>query len=126
MRRFFSNLREIQANRFARWATVASFAMIALGVAGIVWQLFPAVQGEEVVPLHYNIHFGVDQVGPWWRLFVPSGIAFILTLVNALYAAHAWQRERVLAFVFTATSLLLNVFVLLHVVFIVLLNLTYA
>lgn len=121
----FGNIRYVSANRFFRIATGASFAMIALGVAGIFWQLYPLLKGQPVVPLHYNIHFGVDQVGVWWRLFVPSGIAVILTLSNALYAATVWQREKVIAYAFLVTSLLLNVFVLLHIVFIVLLNLAY-
>lgn len=125
MRRLFANLREVHANRFAKWAMVGSLVMLVLGLAIIWWRLLPLVQGEEVVPLHYNIHFGVDWVGPWWRLFVPSGIALVMTLVNALFAAHMWQRERVIAFAFIIASLLVNVFVLLHIVFITALNIAY-
>lgn len=99
--------------------------MIALGVAGMLWQLYPNVLTQQVVPLHYNIHFGVDRVGPGWRLFIPSLVAVVLTLANMLSASAMWQRERVVALAFVVASLLVNVLVLLHIVFIVLLNLAY-
>lgn len=122
----FTNIRTFSHERFFRIAAGASFAMFAVGIFLIVWQLFPKVISEHVVPLHYNIHFGVDEVGPWWRLFLPSAIALVLSIGNMLYAGRVWQRERVIAHAFMVTTLLVHLFVLLHVIFIVLLNISYA
>lgn len=125
MRKLLTHVRALHELRFFKFATMASFVLLALGVAGIFWQLYPAVVKQPVVPLHYTIHFGVDQVGPGWRLFVPSILAFVLTIANLLFAGHMWQREKVIAYAFIVTSLFVNLFTLLHIVFIVLLNLTY-
>lgn len=100
--------------------------LLLAGVLLIFFALFPEVQALRVVPLHYNIHVGVDKVGAWWQLFSPSIIAAILTLVNIIYAVKIWSREKVIAYVATVTALLVNVFVFTHLVFIVLLNVAYA
>lgn len=110
------------ALRFFRIAFGVCAVLFVGGVVGILAALFPAVTREPFVSLHYNIHFGVDAVGAWWRLFLPSGIALVLTIGNALYAARVLQREYVVAHAFAIAAILVNVFVLLHIIFIVLLN----
>lgn len=120
----FANLRDMLSLRFFRVAFGACAVLFVAGIVTILAALFPAVTQSPVVSLHYNIHFGVDAVGAWWRLFVPSGIALVLTGCNALYAARVWHREQVIAYAFAIAALLVNVFVFLHVVFIVLLNFT--
>lgn len=120
----FSNLRDMLRLRFFRLAFGACVVLFVAGVVLILAALFPAITQSPVVSLHYNIHFGVDAVGAWWRLFVPSGLALVLTVGNAMYAARIWQREQVIAYAFAVAALLVNIFVFLHIVFIVLLNFT--
>lgn len=123
---FFGNYRSLSSVRFFRLVGVASFAMFVVGVVLILWQLFPDVMVNTIVPVHYNVHFGVDQVGPWWRLFVPSAFAVAVSVGNTVFAIRAWSREQVIAYAFFVTTLLVNIFVLLYVIFIVLLNISYA
>lgn len=87
--------------------------------------LFPEVKTWRVVPLHYNIHLGVDKVGQWWELFVPSGIGVILTLLNTSYASIIWKREKVIAYAVMVTAVLVDLLVLIHLIFLVHLNVTY-
>ncbi len=119
-----SHMRDMLSRRFFRLAFGACALLFVGGLVIILAALFPAITVSPVVSLHYNIHFGVDAVGAWWRLFVPSFVALVLTLCNAAYAARMWQREHVIAYAFGVTAVLVNVFVLLHIVFIVLLNFT--
>lgn len=122
----FANLRTFSHERFFRIAVGVSFVLFVLPIALIVWQLIPDVISAHVVPLHYNIHFGVDEVGPWWRLFLPSAIALVLTIGNTLYAGRMWSREQSIAYALLVTTMFVNLFVALHVLFIVLLNISYA
>lgn len=119
-----ANIRDMISRRFFRLIFGACAAVFLAGVGGIILALFPDITREAVVSLHYNIHFGVDEVGPWWRLFVPLGVAFLVTVGNVWYAARVWQREQVIAYAFAIVTLLVHVFVVLHVFFIVLLNLS--
>ena len=74
--------REISKLRFFRWSILTGLLLLLAGVLLVWFNLFPAVETWRVVPLHYNIHIGVDKVGSWWELFVPSGIGLILTVGN--------------------------------------------
>jgi hypothetical protein len=111
--------------RFFRWSIVACALMLVGGVILLITTLFPQVQQLRVVPLHYNIHIGVDKVGSWWQLFVPSLIGVVLTLINICYAVRIWSREKVIAYAVIVTALLLNILIAVHLIFIVILNLTY-
>lgn len=110
---------------FVRFAGIFSLVCFVVGILVMVIALFPAALTAPIVSLHYNIHFGVDAVGAWWRLFVPSALAAMLTLGNFWYAARVWQREHVIAYAFLVATVLVNIFVLLHIICIVLLNLSY-
>ncbi|MDD5342111.1 MAG: hypothetical protein PHI73_02145 [Patescibacteria group bacterium] len=47
--------------------------------AGLWWLLYTKFHGQtDYVPLHYNIYFGIDLFGPWYKiLLIPlSGLAF--------------------------------------------------
>lgn len=112
------------SRRFFRLTFSASAFLFVAGVVGILVALFPEITQLPVVSLHYNIHFGVDTVGAWWRLFIPSTVALCITVGNMAYAAHIWLREYVIAYAFALAALFVNIFVFLHIVFIVLLNLS--
>lgn len=121
----FHGLRQLLSVRFFRWALTACAFLLAAGIVLILAALFPEVQQLRVVPLHYNIHVGVDKVGTWWQLFTPSSVGIVLTMVNVGYAARTWTREKVVSYAAMITAVVLDVIILLHVVFIVLLNLAY-
>ncbi len=123
---FFTNVRELFSRRFFRYSFAFCGVLLLAGTLLIVVALFPEVQALRVVPLHYNIHIGVDKVGAWWQLFTPLIIGVVLTLVNLVYAARVWTREKVIAYAMTVTALAVNLLVFIHVVFIVLLNVAYA
>lgn len=112
--------------RFFRYATLASVVMLTGSVLFMWIVLFPEVQELRVVPLHYNIHVGVDRVGAWWQLFVPSIIGVVLTILNLVVAVRVWQREQVIAYAAVVTSLFVDLVIAIHLVLIALLNLAYA
>lgn len=112
-------------SRFFRLAMLACGLLLLAGILLLWFALFPAVQSWRVVPLHYNIHLGVDKVGQWWELFIPSGIGLILTLLNVGYASSIWQREKVIAYAAVVTAVLVNALILVHLIFLVHLNVTY-
>ncbi len=60
------------------------------------------------MPLHYNIYYGIDLVGPWWYLFaLPAGGLAIL-LVNGVLSVLLERRDVAISFLLTGASLLLQ------------------
>lgn len=42
--------------------------------------------GLEILPLHYNVHFGIDYVGPWYHVLALPGGGLIMVGVNLILA----------------------------------------
>lgn len=117
---------DLRRQRFFVVAFVVALALVGISATHIYWQLFPDVMTAQIVPLHYNIHFGIDHTGSWWQLFVPSAIAFVVTLGNFAAAVALWRRERVLAYAFAVAALAFDIVMAVGSVFVVFLNLLYA
>jgi len=90
------------------------------------WRLFPEVTNEYAVPLHYNIHSGVDRYGSWKWIFMSSIIGASIFFINNIACVYFWKRDRVLSELFLVVSALSQVLLFAAVIFVVLLNLSYA
>ena len=92
----------------------------------LVWRVVPVIYKKTAVPLHYNIHIGVDDVGPWWRIFTVPAIGLIFILLNLILARFMWSRDPMLAHVAAASTVLIELILLAATVFIILNSLSYA
>lgn len=81
-------------DRVIRWAflyelTALVATVVTLGVA------FPR---GSTVPLHYNVSFGIDFVGPWTAMFSLVGVMVGLGVMNGVVGHWIWRRDRVLSY----------------------------
>lgn len=84
---------------FFRDFTVATSAVLMF--AGVVWSFATVIlkihPNKGQVFLHYNIIFGVDWVGDWWKMwFLPASIAAAV-LVNIFAAWWLYGRNSIFA-----------------------------
>lgn len=89
------------------------------------WKLYPEITTKPAAPLHYNIHFGVDLFGAWWRVFMPAIFGGAILMVNIVLAIIYWQKRLMLSMVSLFVIPTLLTFLILASLFITLLNLTY-
>lgn len=94
------------SNPFLLTATLVAF----LGNAAL-WVLlaFRLQPRAEVVPLHYNIYFGIDLVGPWWYTYILAIAGLLVFIVNLLLTIAIASRERVAAYFLTMGSILVQI-----------------
>ena len=119
-------LREMSRLRYFRVVSVLSLLVWLATVALLVIRVLPIIYGKTAVPLHYNIHVGVDTVGPWWRIFVVPVLGLAIMLVNTFLAQYMWRRDQVLSYVAGLAALMLQLVLFTATVFIVYLSLQYA
>ncbi len=110
---------------FFRYILLTTLFLWILQIALPVWRILPLIYGQDTVPLHYNIHFGVDSIGQWWKIFTVPVIGFALIGINLFMARMVWPREPMLAYLVMSATLLLEFLLFLAMVFIVLLNISY-
>lgn len=111
--------------QYFRLCVGLSVSFVAVSVALLLWRLFPEIYGKQVIPLHYNIHYGVDWTGAWWQIFVYPVAGAVLCLVNTGVALFLVKREPMLARVVLVSTVLLTGFLFLSTIFVVLMNIVY-
>lgn len=119
------NFSKLFSRRFFQITIPLSLTIVVASVLLPIWQLMPEIKDKTAIPLHYNIHFGVDLFGAWWLIFLTSAIGFVIFFLNLILAAWFWQRDKVLSYFFVSVSLLTQILLFIATVFIVLLNLSY-
>jgi len=103
----------------------ASIIFLAITFLIPYLELYPEVMTKTAVPLHYNIHFGVDMFGAWWRVFTPSIVGLLIIMINTIFAIVYWSKDKMLSYSLLLTSVVLHVFLILATIFMTLLNLSY-
>lgn len=74
-----------------------------------VWLLWHIRPQQELIFLHYNVMFGVDFIGEWWRvLFVPIA-GLIILLVNGALGWFFFQKDTFMSYICNAMGLLCQV-----------------
>jgi DMSO reductase anchor subunit len=110
---------------FFRFVPIASLLLIIAEVALISWRVVPMIYGQTAVPLHYNIHFGVDTIGDWRRIFTVPVIGLLILLINTALARFFLKGERALSAMAAGATLFLEVILFVATIFIILLNISY-
>jgi hypothetical protein len=121
-----SPLRELFKHRYFRVVSVLSLLAWGATVALPSIRVLPIIYGKTAVPLHYNIHIGVDTIGPWWRIYLVPAIGLIIIVTNLLLARYMWSRDPVLSHIAGLATLVLQLVLLTAMIFIVYLSLQYA
>lgn len=87
---------------------MTAFAMVSNAV---LWWFIARwnVPATETIPLHYNIYFGIDLLGPWWYFFILPFAGFATLVINCILSILLYARERVAAYVLSITSCIVQI-----------------
>lgn len=116
---------DLMRRRFFGVTFFVSLALIAIVAGFFYWRLMPIIQPQMVVPLHYNIHFGVDLFGAWWRVFLHPLFALVILLVNTVFAVAMAKRDIVLSYFLMTMAMCVTVVFTVASFFVYLLNISY-
>lgn len=108
-----------------RYSGSVVFLAVLAAIALPLWRLFPDIYGRPVVPLHYNIHYGVDWTGAWWRIFFLPMMGIVFFIVNTGIALFFVRRNPMLASVALCATAILALLQFAAMVFVVSLNIVY-
>lgn len=100
-----SGFRKFFTNRY-----LVSLTVFAALVNAAIWVLLrrtPEPQ-EELVPIHYNIYFGIDLVGEWKHLYALPVAGAVVWLCNTALAFLFMRKETVVAYFLVVSNLMLQ------------------
>lgn len=75
--------------------------------------------GPNPIFLHYNIYFGVDLIGPWWRIYLLPLTGVLALFINFIISAIIYDKEKILSYFLMVIAGFLQVFLILSAIFIV-------
>ena len=102
---------------------VAAPVLNALSFGLILWKIMPLRGAREAFALHYNIYFGIDLIGPWYKMLVMPGAAFLFWFLNLIFASISYGANRAFAYFAAGFTLFFQILIFAATVLVVLLNL---
>jgi len=95
---------------------------LALNVFSWLWLLIQIRPQKELIFLHYNILFGVDLIGQWWKVFYIPLVGLIIILANALLGWLFFNKDKFIAKFLNFVSLFCQIFLFIVSALLVFLN----
>ena len=87
------------------------------------WSLISNIHPDSgQIFLHYNIIFGVDLVGEWWKFFLLPLSGMLIFLINYLFSFIFYASDKFLARLMSFWVLFIHVFLTVSVVLLVRMN----
>ncbi|MFH0929734.1 MAG: hypothetical protein V1814_00595 [Candidatus Moraniibacteriota bacterium] len=85
----------------------------------LFWTVAPT---DTPIILHYNIYFGVDVIGGWKSLFFMPTLAAGLLFLNAVLSRYFYYKEKMAAYLFAGTALVLQILMAVAVISAIIIN----
>ena len=73
--------------------------------AFLYFKFSPLGSSENILPLHYNIYFGIDFVGEWKKVFVIPLVGIFFITINFLIADIVYLRDKIIGYFLVGTGL---------------------
>ncbi|MBT4277556.1 hypothetical protein HOD96_02295 [Candidatus Falkowbacteria bacterium] len=108
---------------FLKDKTVASILIGSILINLAVWlNLLRIKKTTELIPLHYNIYFGIDYIGEWHKLFTIAGVGLLVLLINFLLSLLFYFKDKFIAYTLLITALFVQIILILSSLAIVWIN----
>ena len=93
-----------------RWVWIPAVFLLLFQLFMWVYAAVYVRPTADQVFLHYNVVFGVDLIGEWWKILaVPFG-GFLIFLINFSLSWYRYSEDKILARFLTFVSALFNLF----------------
>ncbi len=91
----------------------------------LIWLfIFSQVKNfSEMIPLHYNIYFGINLLGYWHKIFYLPGLGLGFLILNFSLGSLAYQQEKILSYFLAGFSTFFQFILILSTILIIWINL---
>lgn len=104
------------------WVSVPLLGTI-LAQISMWWVLISNIRSDDgQIFLHYNIIFGVDLVGDWWKIYYLPLTGILVILLNYFFSFMLYSADKFLARLLSAWILFFHLFLMIGTILLVRLN----
>ncbi len=76
----------------------------------------------SMLSLHYNIYFGIDQLGEAYRIYFYPIFSLLIFLINLSISFAIYNKQKIISFYLLCLAVLSNIFLLLGSGLIIIIN----
>jgi len=107
------------------------FFQVVLGLSLIInfliwlatyYIFFPLQHFGELIPLRYNIYFGISLVGKWYEVFVMPTVGIFIIIINFILADIIYLRDKVVSYFLLGASVFTQILLGLASYMVILIN----
>ena len=95
---------------------------LLINIANWVWILLYIRPQNDLIFLHYNILFGVDYIGEWWRIYFVAITGLIIFIINFLLGWLLFSKDKFVSILMNIVNVISQVFLLIATAILVFLN----
>ncbi|MBI3290872.1 hypothetical protein HYZ76_01160 [Candidatus Falkowbacteria bacterium] len=120
---FYFNKQSIFSSYFSNKFVIINL-IIAIFLNAVLW-LWLGGQAKgfaKIIPLHYNIYFGIDLIGNWYQIFFLPALGLCLGIINSFFGWAMFSREKLISFFLVGSSSFMQLILLLAAVTIIIIN----
>ena len=92
---FSSALEKFFKDKLLKFSLIFSLLLNLLLWFYLAWQIRKL---PSVIPLHYNIYYGIDFLGPWYYLIFLAGLGLGLIIINFFIALAVLTNHKILSY----------------------------
>ncbi len=95
---------------------------LLINISTWAWLLLQIKPQDETIFLHYNILFGVDYIGAWWKVLYLPVLGLFIFLVNTIFGWVMFPKDKFSAQVLNFVNLVCQIFIFIAAALLVFLN----
>ncbi len=97
--------------------------VLNLAMWGVLyWKFSPLQALGDRLPLHYNVYFGIDFVGPWYKVFIMPLAGIFFVVVNFVLADAIYLRDKVTSYFLVGSATFAQALIFLAAYAVIMLN----
>ncbi|OGH77980.1 MAG: hypothetical protein A2469_01180 [Candidatus Magasanikbacteria bacterium RIFOXYC2_FULL_40_16] len=93
-----------------------------INLANWVWIIISIRPQKELIFLHYNILFGVDYVGEWWRVYLVAITGLVIFIFNFLLGWLLFNKDKFVSILMNIVNVVSQIFLIIATAILVFLN----
>ena len=95
---------------------------VGINIVSFGWLAYYIKPQEEQIFLHYNALFGVDLIGPWYKIYYLPTAGLLIIVVNTILGWILFRRSKSIGYIAGGISVFLQIVILIASYLLVLLN----
>lgn len=111
---FFSGVRILMSGPYFADRIITSALFTSLSINLLIWFYIykNKITGDYPVILHYNLIFGVDYLGDYFKAYFISFIGLLILMLNTFLSHYFYSRERLASYFLVINILIIQIFLL--------------